>query len=100
LNRLSRERELPSELAQLVTIGHQNRKIFDCLALQSRTRSGFFFPQLKDWSADSPSLLRPRTESLTEESCRTVGATEKADFSECADATPLCVGATLSLGIG
>jgi hypothetical protein len=38
LNPLSRERELPPELAQLVTIGHQNRKIFDCLALRLRNR--------------------------------------------------------------
>jgi len=38
LNPLSRERELPSELAQLVTIGHQYRKIFDCLVLRCGNR--------------------------------------------------------------
>jgi len=43
LNPLSREREFPSELAQLVTIGRQNRKIFDCFALRcgSRDRVNF-----------------------------------------------------------
>src|SRR6266852_2982275 len=38
LNPLSRERQFPSELAQLVTIGHQIRKIFDCLPLRCGNR--------------------------------------------------------------
>ncbi len=38
MNPLGRERQFPSELTQLVTIGHQIGKVFDCLPLRYGNR--------------------------------------------------------------